>query len=193
MKAIVNAPPPKDRSEVRSFLGLAQFCAKFIPNFAAITSPLWDLTGDVEWKWTESEKNAFREVKSCLTRAPVMAYFTPGLPTRIVTDASPVGLSAILEQKQSDGEYRPVYYASRKLTDTKSRYSQFEREALRVYWACKRLGWSSKYSQTTNRWSPFWALSLSPHPQGSSAGFYSSSSIVTLLRIFRARRTGQIF
>ena len=138
VKAIVNAPPPKDRSEVRSFLGLAQFCAKFIPNFASITSPLWDLTGDVEWKWTESEENTFREVKSCLTRAPVMVYFTPGLPTRIVTDASPVGLGAILEQKQSDGEYRPVYYASRKLTDNESRYSQFEREALGVYCACKR-------------------------------------------------------
>ena len=40
VKAIVNAPPPKDRFEVRSFLGLAQFCAKFIPNFASITSPL---------------------------------------------------------------------------------------------------------------------------------------------------------
>ena len=48
VKGIVNAPPPKDRSEVRSFLGLAQFCAKFIPNFASITSLLWDLTGDVE-------------------------------------------------------------------------------------------------------------------------------------------------
>ena len=138
VKAIVNAPPPKDRSEVQSFLELAQFCAKFIPNFASITSPLWDLTGDVEWKWTESEENAFREVKSCLTRAPVMAYFTPGLPTRIMTDASPVSLGAILEQKQSDGEYRPVYYVSRKLTDTESRYSQFEREALGVYWAWKR-------------------------------------------------------
>ena len=120
-----------------------------------------------------------------------MTYFTPGLPTRIVTDASPVGLGAILEQKQSDGEYRPVYYASRKLTDTESRYSQFEREAKGS--TCMSLGSSSKYSQTTNRWSPFWALSRSPHPQGSSAGFYSSSSIVTLLRIFRARRTGQIF
>ena len=52
----------EDRSEFRSFLGLAQFCAKSIPNFASITSPLWDLTGDVEWKWTESEEKAFREV-----------------------------------------------------------------------------------------------------------------------------------
>ena len=61
-----------------------------------------------------------------------------GLPTHIVTDPSPVGLGAILEQKQSDGEYRPLYYGSRKLTDTELRYSQFEREALGVYWACKR-------------------------------------------------------
>ena len=83
-----------------------------------------------ERKWTESEEKVFREVQSGLTRAPVMAYFTPRIPTCIVTDASPLGLGAILEQKQSDGEYRLVYYASRKLTDTESRYSQFEREAL---------------------------------------------------------------
>ena len=48
VKAIVNAPLPKDRSEVRSLLGLAPFGGKFIPNIASITSPLWDLTGDVE-------------------------------------------------------------------------------------------------------------------------------------------------
>ena len=48
VKAIINAPPPKDRSEVQSILGLAQFCLTFIPNFASITSPLLDLTGDIE-------------------------------------------------------------------------------------------------------------------------------------------------
>ena len=134
VKAIVNAPLPKDRSEV---LGLAQFCAEFIPNFASSTSLLWDLTGNIEWKWTESEEKVFREVKCCLTRAPVMAYFMPGPPTRIVTDMSLVTLGVILEQKQSNREYRPVHYISRRLTDTESRYSQFEREALRVYWGCK--------------------------------------------------------
>ena len=40
VKAIVNDPQPKERSEVQSFLGLARFCAKLIPNFASITSPL---------------------------------------------------------------------------------------------------------------------------------------------------------
>ena len=48
-----------------------------------------------------------------------------------MTDASPVGLDAVLQQKQDDGQYRPIYYVSRKLRDVETRYSQFEREALR--------------------------------------------------------------
>ena len=44
VEAIVKSPPPRNQSEVRSFLGSTQFCAKFIPNFASISSPLWDLT-----------------------------------------------------------------------------------------------------------------------------------------------------
>jgi len=44
VKAIVEAPTPPNQSDVRSFLGSVQFCAKFIPNFATISSPLWDLT-----------------------------------------------------------------------------------------------------------------------------------------------------
>ena len=139
VKAIVEAPRPKDAGETRSFLGLAQFCAKFIPQFATITCPLWELTHDkAEWKWTQVEEDAFNQVKQCLTKAPVMAYFTTGAKTRVITDASPVGLGAILEQQQPDGTYRPVYYASRKLTKTEMRYSQFERGALGVHWACQK-------------------------------------------------------
>ncbi|CAC5391313.1 unnamed protein product [Mytilus coruscus] len=53
-------------------------------------------------------------------------------------DASPVGLGAILSQKQSDGNFRPVTFASRTLTDVEQRYSQTEREALAVVWGCER-------------------------------------------------------
>ena len=67
-----------------------------------------------------------------------MAYFSQGANTRLTTDASPVGLGAILEQQQEDGLYRPIYYASRKLNNVERRYSQFEREALGVRWACQK-------------------------------------------------------
>ena len=139
VKAITNAPRPTTRQEVRSFLGSVQFCAKFIKDFGTVSEPLWELTkSQSEWKWGKSEESAFREIKERLIRAPVMAYFKSGAETRIITDASPVGLGAVLEQKQADGLFRPIYYASRKLSDVETRYSQFEREALAVRWACQK-------------------------------------------------------
>ena len=94
------APKPKHAAEVRSFLGSALFSSKFIPDFATITQPLWELTRDrTKWKWTKEEQRAFDEVKRRLTKAPVMAYYRLDADTRIVTDASPVGLGAVLQQK----------------------------------------------------------------------------------------------
>ena len=139
VKAILNAPTPACKQELRSFLGLAQFCAKYVAGFATITSLLWDMTrANADWNWTSKEEEAFNQLKTQLTQTPVMTYFKQGETTRVTTDASGVGLGAILEQKQADGEYRPVYYASRKLNNKEKRYSQFEREALGVKWACQR-------------------------------------------------------
>ena len=120
---------------MRSSLGSAQFCVKFIPGFSTISSPLWDLTcTDKSWRWGTKEEEACEQIDNLLTNAPVMAYFIKDAKTRLVTDASPVGLGAFLEQQQEDGLYRPVYYSSRKLSSVEKRYSQFEREALAVRW-----------------------------------------------------------
>ena len=54
-----------------------------------------------------------------------MTYFDPKKRTAVATDASPVGISAILEQ-----EGKVISYASRSLTEVEGRYSQTEREAL---------------------------------------------------------------
>lgn len=67
-----------------------------------------------------------------------MAYFNPVLPTQVIVDASQIGLGAILVQKQGNGCFKPVIYASRSLTDVERRYSQTEKEALAVVWACER-------------------------------------------------------
>ena len=98
----------------------------------------WDLTcTGKSWKWGNKEEEAFEEIKKLSTNAPVMAL--PKDPkTHLVTDASPVGLGADLEQQQEDGSYRPVYIASRKLTNLEKRYFQFERETLAVWWACQK-------------------------------------------------------
>ena len=93
---------------MRSWLGLAQFCSRFLQGFEVTTSCLWDLTKEqAEWIWTEKHDRAFNYVKGQLTSSPVVTYWDNHLETR-ATDASPVGLGAILEEKQADGAYRPV-------------------------------------------------------------------------------------
>ena len=101
VKAIVQEARPKDQSELRSFHGLVQYCSRFIPSFAIIASPLWVLTkGHAKWKWGTAEENAFQAVKRQLTQAPVMAFFKQGAETLVTADASPVGIGAVLKQKQ---------------------------------------------------------------------------------------------
>ena len=138
VEAIRNAPTPTNASEVRSFLGLASFCRRFIPDFSTIAYPLSELTRKaVQWSWTTTHQSAFDKLKAMLTSDCVMAHYDPAAPTQLRVDASPVGLGAILTQTQL-GVVRPVAYASRTLTAVERRYSQTEREALAVVWGCEK-------------------------------------------------------
>ena len=138
VEAVVNAREPQNVSEVRSFLGLVNFNARFIPNLATMAEPLRRLTRkDIQFRWLEKEQTAFDQLKETLSRAETLAYFDKMAPTKVIADAGPVGLGAVLIQKQK-GEQRVISYASRSLTDVEQRYSQTEKEALALVWACER-------------------------------------------------------
>ena len=94
---------------------------------------------DEPWNWCSDQENAFSTLKQALVNTGTMAYFGFNAKTRVIVDASPVGLGAILTQQQKDGNYKPVIYASRSLSDVERRYSQTEKEALTVVWGCERL------------------------------------------------------
>ena len=140
VKAIHEASLPKTAKEVRSFLGMANYCAKFIPNFSSITKPLRDLTKkDVQFQWQQKHTKALNKIKDLLTGDTIMAYFDKNKSTELTTDASPWGLSAILLQHSpGQDDRRMVAYASRSLTPVEQRYSQTEREALAIVWAAER-------------------------------------------------------
>ena len=137
--AVRDAAPPKNANGVLSFLGLVTFCSKYIKNYATIAEPLRKLTRkNVPWQWSTEQQDAFDKLKQSLISAEVMAYYNPSAEMHLIVDASPCGLGAILNQKQSNGDFRPVAYASRTLTPTERRYSQTEREALAVLFAIQR-------------------------------------------------------
>jgi hypothetical protein len=81
----------------------------------------------------------FDRIKKTIASAPVLALYDPAKPTTISADNSSYGLGAVLQQQQSDGTWRPVFYASRSLTDVERRYAQLEKECLSLTWACERL------------------------------------------------------
>ena len=101
--SIRDARPPKDASEVRSFMGLVQYSAKFMPDVASVAKPIQELTRKgVVFQWGGEQQTAFEELKCLITQAEILAYFKIGCKTRIVADASPVGLGAVLTQQQQE-------------------------------------------------------------------------------------------
>ena len=138
---VVNLHTPSTASEVRSLLGMTNYCSRFIPDYATKTEPLRKLTHkDQPWCWTAEHDRAVSQLKDALVTAPVTAYFDPDKDTEISVDASPVGLAAILTQVDpKTDEKHVITYASRSLTATEQRYSQTEREGLAVVWACEHL------------------------------------------------------
>ncbi|XP_054267309.1 uncharacterized protein K02A2.6-like [Macrosteles quadrilineatus] len=140
VKAILEMKPPSDIKEVQRFLGMINFCGKYIPNRSEILKPIHDLLKEKnEWFWGEQQQHAFESIKKLLTSAPQLAFYDPRLPTLVSADASSYGLGGLLLQKHHDGKFRPVSYISRSLTEAEKSYSNIEREALAITWACDKL------------------------------------------------------
>ena len=139
VKAVQAMKEPTNISELRRFLGMVNQLAKFSPSTAETTKPLRDLLSKKNaWTWGDSQQRAFNKVKQELSSAPTLALYDSQRETVVAADASSYSPGAVLTQKQSDGSYRPVVYASRALTPTKQRYAQIEKEALALTWACER-------------------------------------------------------
>ena len=101
---LVRVSAPKNASEVRSFLGLANTCREYVPEYAVITTPLRDLTKkSVAFTWNHTHQRAFEQIKKKLTHAPTMAYFDTEKRSLLIVDGSPLGICAILAQREKSG------------------------------------------------------------------------------------------
>ena len=129
---IINLEPPSTIRDIHSFLGMLNYCSKFIHDFSTLTHPLREVIKQNKFTWDEIRIRAFETLKQKLTSTPVMSYFDLGKETKLVVDASPFGISGILMQKD---DYKIVAYRSMSLTEVEKHYSQTEREGLAIVWA----------------------------------------------------------
>ena len=139
MAAVKDAKPPQNAAEVKSFLGLVQYCAKFLPDFAQAAEPIRKLTRkNRPFEWGKAQQQSFKKLKDLLTKAETLAYFKNVCETRIIADAGSTGIGGVLRQLQG-GSWRAISYPSRNLTDIERRYSQTEKEDPALVWGCERL------------------------------------------------------
>src|SRR3954466_10865230 len=110
VQAVLDWTPPKSGKSVRSFLGLANYCRRFVENFSKVAKPLTELLKkDKKFQWTPKCKESFQELKRRLTSAPILAPPDTKQDFEIYCDASRQGLGCILMQDR-----HVVAYASQK-------------------------------------------------------------------------------
>lgn len=150
LSAVRDWPTPTNIKELRQFLGFVGYYRRFIQNFANIVAPLNALLQGhgtvkkhrrkkkgnlpVKWQWMERQEEAFQAVKSKLLEPPVLGFANYKLPFILHTDASSVGLGAVLYQVQ-DGKNRVIAYASRGLRASERNYPAHKLEFLALKWA----------------------------------------------------------
>ncbi|KAL5769927.1 hypothetical protein ACOSP7_014081 [Xanthoceras sorbifolium] len=118
IEAIVEWKPPRNVTEVRSFLGLAGYYRRFVKGFSSIASPLTKLLHkNVRFEWTDRCQAAFDRLKAMLVEAPILTQPVSGKDYVIYSDASHHGLGCVLMQ-----EGKVVAYASRQLKNHELNY-----------------------------------------------------------------------
>jgi len=124
VRAIKEAPIPKDITQLGAFVGLINCYGKFIPQVATHMAPLYRLMEkDHKWSWTEECHNTLLKCKEMLTSKAVFAHYDSTKPLKLVCDASAYELGAVLSHTLDDGEH-PIAFVSRTLTKAERNYSQ---------------------------------------------------------------------
>lgn len=138
VKAISELKAPTDVSGVRRVIGMAAWYSKFIKNFTSIVAPLHELLKKGQkFEWTTVHQEALDQLKEKMISAPIIACPDYTHPFVLQTDASNLGVGAVLYQI-INGQERVVAYSSRKLNSAERNYTTTEKECLAVVWGIKK-------------------------------------------------------
>jgi RNase H-like domain found in reverse transcriptase len=128
----------KEDRDLQSFLGLANYYRRYITNFSTRAAPLTNATRGQrkQLDWGKPQGSSFYDVKRAYTTAPVLKIADRAPDYVVTTDASDVGIGAVLEQQYDDGLHH-VAYASRKLNLAEPNYPTHDRELLAIIYAVR--------------------------------------------------------
>jgi hypothetical protein len=134
--AVQQWPQPRSVTDVRSFLGLANFYRRFVKDYSRIALPLTELTKETTaWRWGTQEQAAFDALKAALCSPPVLLVPDQSKPFVLNTDACKYAIGATLQQDHGNG-LQPVAFFSAKMSDAERNYDVREQEFMALVRAC---------------------------------------------------------
>nr|GEY40184.1 reverse transcriptase domain-containing protein [Tanacetum cinerariifolium] len=135
---IAKLPHPITIKGIRSFLGHVGFYRRFIQDFLKIARPMTRfLEKDNPFFFSKECVEAFQTLKIKLTAAPILISPDWDLPFELMCDASDFAIGVVLGQHQ-EKHFRPIHYASKRMTKAESHYTTIEKEMLAVVYAFKK-------------------------------------------------------
>jgi hypothetical protein len=137
VQEVIDWKSPTSVHQICSFLGLAGYYRRFIPDFSIIAKPMTELLKKgVKFVWSEKYEKSFHTLQECLTIAPVLAQLDNTKPFDVYCDVSGTGLGCLLMQ-----DNRVIAYASRALRPHEQNYPTYDLELAAVIHALKTLSY----------------------------------------------------
>ena len=146
---------PRNVGHIRQLLGLLGYHRRHIQDFSNIAEPFSDLLlakhrdstrnksiqkgkpilEKESIEWTLECQSALDKLVDFVTIAPILAY--PDLTKEFIllTDASNLGLGAILYQRDNNDKLRVIAYGSRTLKPAETKYHSSKLELLALKWS----------------------------------------------------------
>ncbi|XXG62700.1 hypothetical protein AAC387_Pa05g1015 [Persea americana] len=140
VKAILEMSSPRTLRKLKGLQGRLAYIRWFISNLSGKCRPFSRLMKKgVDFVWDAECEAAFQDIKSYLTKPPVLAAPTIEKPFILYTRALNYSLGALLAQENNGGKKATLYYLSRMLVGAEYRYSPVEKECLAVMFAIQKL------------------------------------------------------
>ncbi|KAG0435658.1 Retrovirus-related Pol polyprotein from transposon 17.6 [Dictyocoela muelleri] len=132
-EGIKNFPTPKNKRDLRKFIGMINYDRIFIPNLSERLKPFYEILEMNSFKWNDEFSKLFDNIKNKWCESLTLYIPDPNKRYCLETDASEIGLGGVLKQ-----EGRPIAYVSRLLKGSEKNYSITEKEFLAILWAMEK-------------------------------------------------------
>jgi hypothetical protein len=133
--------PPTTKRELQQLIGKINFVRRFISNLSERIEPFIDLVkikANEEFRWGAKQQRVFEEIKEYLAIPPVLVPPQQDRPFYIYLSVGDTSIAAAVVQV-FDGKEKVVFYLSRRMLDTETRYHEIEKLCLCLFFACTKL------------------------------------------------------